>query len=45
MAAFALAAGGVRLIGLGRRRQGILMFLAALVIIANLALLMLPVAR
>jgi hypothetical protein len=45
LAAFALAAGGFRLVALGKRRQGSLMVLAALVIVANLALLMMPVAR
>jgi hypothetical protein len=43
IAALALVGGGVRLIVAGRRLQGVLMIVAALVILANLAILMVPV--
>lgn len=43
LVALVLMIGGVRLVGLGRRRQGLLMILAALVILANLVILMTPV--
>jgi hypothetical protein len=43
IAALALIAGGVRMVLAGRRFQGGLMIVAALVILANLAILMVPV--
>ena len=43
LAALALVVGGVRLVILHRRMQGILMILAALVILANLVIVMIPV--
>jgi hypothetical protein len=43
IAALVLTAGGVRMAFTGRRLQGVLMIIAALVILANLALLMVPV--
>lgn len=43
IAALALIGGGVRLIVVGRRLQGVLMIVAALVILLNLAILTLPV--
>jgi drug/metabolite transporter superfamily protein YnfA len=43
IAALALIVGGLRLIVAGRRLQGVLMTVAALVILANLAILTIPV--
>jgi hypothetical protein len=43
IAALALIVGGVRLAVAGRRLQGVLMIVAALVILANLAIVMVPV--
>ena len=42
VAALALIGGGLRSILAGRRLQGVLMIIAALVILANLAILMMP---
>jgi hypothetical protein len=43
IAAMVLIVGGVRMTVGGRRLQGVLMIIAALVILGNLALLMVPV--
>ena len=44
IAALALVLGGIRLAMGGRRSQGILMIVAALVILLNLAILIVPVS-
>jgi hypothetical protein len=43
IAAFALILGGIRMAVRGRRAQGVLMIIAALVILLNLAILTVPV--